>query len=271
MARLPVPGSDSGDWGDILNEYLSVSLNADGSLKTSAVNASGGQGPAGLAGSKIYTGTGAPISLHNNGDVYINTSNGAYYQQTGGAWGSPVGNLTGPAGATGPTGPAGSVTSNAASYYTANFTPGIPSQTIGGGINVINFNSQNILRGSNISVSGTTITIAANGTYLFSISGIVQEYTYETNNVGDQQLAFTLGMREEAGGSGWTNVQPYPLAEHFSQIALGGGTVYGQTVSVSQMVQVSNAPVVFNVLLDNQNTNSPSWISNQTLNVIQLD
>jgi hypothetical protein len=57
MARLPVPGSDNDDWGTVLNDYLRVSLNADGTLKTSAVNASGGQGPAGLAGSKIYTGT----------------------------------------------------------------------------------------------------------------------------------------------------------------------------------------------------------------------
>lgn len=33
MARLPVPGSDQGTWGDILNEFLVVSHNADGSLK----------------------------------------------------------------------------------------------------------------------------------------------------------------------------------------------------------------------------------------------
>ncbi|MBP7807214.1 hypothetical protein KA047_01825 [Candidatus Saccharibacteria bacterium] len=33
MARLPVPGSDDGDWGDILNEYLAVSHNSDGTPK----------------------------------------------------------------------------------------------------------------------------------------------------------------------------------------------------------------------------------------------
>lgn len=33
MTRLPIPGSDAGSWGTILNEYLSVALNADGSLK----------------------------------------------------------------------------------------------------------------------------------------------------------------------------------------------------------------------------------------------
>lgn len=38
MARLPIPGSDDGKWGQILNEYLSQSLNADGTLKASAIN-----------------------------------------------------------------------------------------------------------------------------------------------------------------------------------------------------------------------------------------
>ena len=42
MARLPQPGSDSGTWGDILNDFLSQSLNSDGSLKGSAVSSAGG-------------------------------------------------------------------------------------------------------------------------------------------------------------------------------------------------------------------------------------
>lgn len=37
MARLPQPGSDDGTWGDILNEYLGVSHNSDGSLKAEAL------------------------------------------------------------------------------------------------------------------------------------------------------------------------------------------------------------------------------------------
>jgi len=41
MSRLPNPGSDSGSWGDILNDFLVQSHNTDGTLKTSAVIASG--------------------------------------------------------------------------------------------------------------------------------------------------------------------------------------------------------------------------------------
>ncbi len=33
MARLPIPGSDDNTWGDILNEFLSIEHNPDGSLK----------------------------------------------------------------------------------------------------------------------------------------------------------------------------------------------------------------------------------------------
>jgi len=37
MARLPQPGSDNGTWGDILNDYLSQSHNADGTIKNGVV------------------------------------------------------------------------------------------------------------------------------------------------------------------------------------------------------------------------------------------
>lgn len=37
MARLPTVGGDNDDWGNVLNEYLSVSLNSDGTLKESSL------------------------------------------------------------------------------------------------------------------------------------------------------------------------------------------------------------------------------------------
>lgn len=41
MSRLPAVGKDDGTWGKILNDFLSQSLNTDGSLKTSSVKAAG--------------------------------------------------------------------------------------------------------------------------------------------------------------------------------------------------------------------------------------
>jgi hypothetical protein len=37
MPRLPIPGSDDGDWGNILNSYLEVSLASDGTLNSNVV------------------------------------------------------------------------------------------------------------------------------------------------------------------------------------------------------------------------------------------
>ncbi|HUC88032.1 MAG TPA: hypothetical protein VMR95_02700, partial [Candidatus Binatia bacterium] len=41
--RLPIPGEDSGTWGDILNGFLEVSLNANGTIATAAISQAGGE------------------------------------------------------------------------------------------------------------------------------------------------------------------------------------------------------------------------------------
>lgn len=43
MPRQPIPGSDGGTWGTILNDYLSVSIDTDGTLKSAAVTAAGAE------------------------------------------------------------------------------------------------------------------------------------------------------------------------------------------------------------------------------------
>lgn len=37
MARLPIPGGDDGNWGDVLNEYLAQSLKPNGAIKDNAI------------------------------------------------------------------------------------------------------------------------------------------------------------------------------------------------------------------------------------------
>jgi hypothetical protein len=49
MARLPQPGGDTGQWGDILNDFLLVEHNADGSLKHSGETPTGAQAKADAA------------------------------------------------------------------------------------------------------------------------------------------------------------------------------------------------------------------------------
>ncbi|MEO5949836.1 MAG: hypothetical protein ABIQ04_00135 [Candidatus Saccharimonadales bacterium] len=52
-ARLPVPGGDDGDWGNILNDFLTVSHNADGVLLPSAVTTAAVGNLAPLTGGKV--------------------------------------------------------------------------------------------------------------------------------------------------------------------------------------------------------------------------
>jgi hypothetical protein len=42
MARLPTPGKDNGTWGAILNGFLEISHNGDGTLRTTAIYKAGG-------------------------------------------------------------------------------------------------------------------------------------------------------------------------------------------------------------------------------------
>lgn len=64
MPRLPIPGSDGGQWGNILNEYLNVSHNTDGTIKPSAlpqiIGATGPVGPIGPQGAQGFTGATGP-------------------------------------------------------------------------------------------------------------------------------------------------------------------------------------------------------------------
>ncbi|MGF7229609.1 MAG: glycosyl hydrolase family 28-related protein [Candidatus Saccharibacteria bacterium] len=43
MSRLPVPGQDSGSWGNVLNDFLGVAHNADGTLKPASVATAGAE------------------------------------------------------------------------------------------------------------------------------------------------------------------------------------------------------------------------------------
>lgn len=115
MPRLPIPGGDKDTWGTVLNDYLSVAHNADGTIRNGTVgesqldaaaqaklNATNGQtgatGPQGPAGSAGATGATGPKG--DQGDPGAAGPAGATGPQ--GAAGA-----TGQTGATGPQGPAG--------------------------------------------------------------------------------------------------------------------------------------------------------------------
>src|SRR6266496_3229766 len=58
MARLPQPGSDTGVWGSILNDFLNVAHASDGTLKAGAVGTSALQDQA-VTNAKLASGSGS--------------------------------------------------------------------------------------------------------------------------------------------------------------------------------------------------------------------
>lgn len=75
MARLPIPGSDDGQWGDVLNDFLNVSHNADGTLKTAVVSSAGAE----LASNKGAASGYAPLNASSKvpvANLPIGTTNG---------------------------------------------------------------------------------------------------------------------------------------------------------------------------------------------------
>lgn len=67
MPRKPLPGSDTGTWGSILNEFLDVAHNADGTLKNGTV------APAQL--STTNTPSGGQVLSYDNGSFgWVNVS-----------------------------------------------------------------------------------------------------------------------------------------------------------------------------------------------------
>lgn len=110
MARLPQPGGDEGQWGDILNEYLSQVHNTDGTLKDSVITESKLAAPVvtklnSVAGATGATGAAGPQGATGSAGVAGATGAAGVAGATGAA--GPTG-TAGATGATGPQGPAGS-------------------------------------------------------------------------------------------------------------------------------------------------------------------
>jgi len=65
--RLPTPGSDNGSWGYVLNDFLGVSLDTDGSILSAALTTAGAELTSNKNAANGYAGldSGSRISITN--------------------------------------------------------------------------------------------------------------------------------------------------------------------------------------------------------------
>ena len=108
MTRLPQPGQDEGTWGDILNEFLLVSHNSDGSLRDAVLD----YGTQTITGQKTFASSPLAPTPVSGSQVatkgYVdNAVSGFVSGATGPDGATGAQGETGPQGATGATGPPG--------------------------------------------------------------------------------------------------------------------------------------------------------------------
>lgn len=94
MARLPTVGGDDGDWGTVLNDFLNVSHNGDGTLQSTAVTQAGAFAVSG----GTLTGWLAPavVSLTFASNIAVDASKGNDFRITLTASTGTIANPTNP-------------------------------------------------------------------------------------------------------------------------------------------------------------------------------
>jgi hypothetical protein len=201
MSRLPVPGEDTGVWGGVLNDYLSVSLSADGTLKSSAVPdaSTSAKGKIQLAGDLAGTADSPSVAKVNGVAVSGTPGTGQVLTATGAAaatWQTPSGggggittvNSGGTIAITNPTGPTVTVNANVgttagtvAAGNDARFTTITATTQSGANYTFALADAGTVVEGT--SASAQTFTIPPAVSVAFALGTIIEVFQFGSGQI----------------------------------------------------------------------------------------
>ena len=164
MSRLPAPGADEGSWGTVLNDFLSVEHNSDGTLKRAAE----------IAAKYVKPSTGIPeTDLTQGVQTKLNSTSSVDATTTGKGAVQLAGDLAGTAAAPTVPGLANKVATNDARLSDARLTVKKNGTTIGirKNINLIEGTNTTLLTADNPGSDAVDVTVTVAGS---SSAGIPQ-------------------------------------------------------------------------------------------------
>jgi hypothetical protein len=242
MARLPTPGGDIGDWGDVLNTFLGVSLNTDGTLLVTALTEAGAvttvNGQTATSGVITLTASdiNAPTTLAGDSDVAISSpinNQVLTYDSTSSKWINQNAisgvSLDGTAADIEPLGSqAAGMTGKAADAGHVHAMPTLNQISVP--ISSVSLNAQKIINIAN----GTSVTDAAAYGQI-PLAGTTAN-TYAAGN--DSRISGALQSGATAGGD-LSGTYPEPEIAKLQGIAISGTPSIGQALIASSNAAAS--------------------------------
>lgn len=261
MARKPIPGSDQGQWGQILNDFLDVSHTTDGTLKPDIITsanlspqlrtdiASGGgpqgpagpQGPQGPAGEQGPAGPAGPTGPAGpQGPAGQDGATGAQGPQ------GPAGQ-DGADGAQGPQGPAGQgvptggttgqvlAKSSGSNYATQWVTPAAGGEPVGSPSYAIASNVNGTWPTFAASYPGVTLPLPDNAQVLWYVRSSAENATIPSQFEDIDASTRTIGGLHAIWGYPWENggsTEPEP-AESTELLGQAVADAFAATLAIN--------------------------------------